>query len=129
MNTVAIDVGLKRIGVATLVAGIALASEPIMRKNRDQAASDVSAMLKAKNASKLIVGLPKGDSSEEEMGRRIRHFVSLLTYTGEVVYVDEFGSSREALEEVGGGFTKTKDGRADSLAALVILRRWSEFRA
>lgn len=52
----AIDVGLKRIGVATLVAGIALASEPIMRKNRDQAASDVSAMLKAKTRQSLLWG-------------------------------------------------------------------------
>lgn len=125
MNTVAIDVGLKRIGVATLMSGIAVASEPILRKNREQASADVSAMLKAKNASKLIVGLPRGGASEEEMERRIRHFVSLLEFGGEVVYVDEYGSSREALEMVGGGFTKQKDGKADSLAALVILKRWA----
>lgn len=129
MNVVALDIGLKRIGVATLVAGIALVSEPIMRKNRVQAASDVLAMLKAKNASKLIVGLPRGGACEEEMERRIKHFVSLLAFEGEIVYVDEFGSSKEALQESGGGFTKTKDGKADSLAALVILRRWSEFKA
>jgi putative Holliday junction resolvase len=128
MNTVAIDVGLKRIGVAVLTAGIAVASEPIMRKNRDQASADVSVMLKAKKASKLIVGLPRGGASEEEMERRIKHFVSLLDFEGEIVYVDEFGSSKEALEEIGGGLTKKKDGRLDSLSALVILKRWSEFR-
>lgn len=128
MNVVAIDVGLKRIGVAVLVSGIAMASEPIFRKNREQASRDVSTMLKEKNASKLIVGIPRGGASEEEMDRRIKHFVSLLAFEGEIVYVDEFGSSREALSEIGGGLTKTKDGRADSLAALVILRRWSEFR-
>lgn len=125
MNTVAIDVGLKRIGVAVLVSGIAIASEPILRKNREQASRDVSAMLKAKNASKLIVGLPRGGASEDEMERRIKHFVSLLEFDGEVVYVDEYGSSREALELVGGGLTKNKDGKADSLAALVILKRWA----
>lgn len=125
MNTVAIDVGLKRIGVAVLVSGIAVASEPILRKNREQASRDVSAMLKAKNASKLIVGLPRGGASEDEMERRIKHFVSLLEFDGEVVYVDEYGSSREALELVGGGLTKNKDGKADSLAALVILKRWT----
>jgi putative holliday junction resolvase len=128
LNVVAIDVGLKRIGVAVLVSGIAMASEPIFRKNREQASRDVSTMLKEKNASKLIVGIPRGGASEEEMDRRIKHFVSLLAFEGEIIYVDEFGSSREALSEIGGGLTKTKDGRADSLAALVILRRWSEFR-
>jgi len=128
LNVVAIDIGLKRIGVAVLVSGIAMASEPIFRKNREQASRDVSTMLKEKNASKLIVGIPRGGASEEEMDRRIKHFVSLLAFEGEIIYVDEFGSSREALSEIGGGLTKTKDGRADSLAALVILRRWSEFR-
>ncbi len=126
MNTVAIDVGLKRIGVAVLVSGIAVASDPILRKNREQASRDVSVMLKAKNASKLIVGLPRGGASEDEMERRIKHFVSLLEFDGEVVYVDEYGSSREALELVGGGLTKSKDGKADSLAALVILKRWAK---
>ena len=120
----AIDVGLKRIGVAVYVAGVAVASEPIIRKNREQASSDVSSMLKAKQASKLIVGLPRGGASEDEMERRIKHFVALLEFDGEIVYVDEYGSSREALSLTEGGFTKSKDGKADSLAALVILRRW-----
>jgi len=128
LSIVAIDVGLKRIGVAALVAGIAIASEPIMRKNRDQAANAVNEMLKAKKASKLIVGLPKGGASEEEMEKRIKHFGSLLEFDGEIIYMDEFGSSREALEEIGGGLTKQKDGRLDSLSALVILKRWSDFR-
>lgn len=126
LSVVAIDVGLKRVGVAVFTVGVAVASEPIIRKNRDQAAREVSATLKAKKASKLIVGLPKGGQSEEEMERRIKHFVSLLEFDGEIVYVDEYGSSREALELTEGGFTKTKDGKADSLAALVILRRWAE---
>lgn len=128
MNTVAIDVGLKRIGVAVMVDTIPVASEPILRKNREQAARDVSAMLKAKNASRLLVGLPRGGASEEEMERRIKHFVSLLEFDGEIIYVDEFGSSKDALKEVGGGYTKVKDGRLDSLSALVILKRWSDFR-
>ncbi len=128
MSTVALDIGLKRIGVAIMAAGVPVASEPIHRKNREQAANDVSAMLKAKKASRLVVGLPRGGASEEEMERRIKHFVSLLEFGGEIVYVDEFGSSKEALEEAGGGHTKSKDGRLDSLSALVILKRWSDFR-
>ncbi len=124
MSVVAIDVGLKRIGVAVYVAGVAVASEPIIRKNREQASGDLSSILKAKQTSKLIVGLPRGGASEDEMERRIKHFVALLDFDGEIVYVDEYGSSREALSLTEGGFTKSKDGKADSLAALVILRRW-----
>lgn len=126
VSVVAIDMGLKRIGVALLIGGVAVASEPIMRKNREQAASEVSLMLKEKKAKTLIVGLPRGGASEEEMERRIKHFVSLLEFDGEIVYVDEYGSSREALEEIGGGLTKCKDGRLDSLSALVILKRWAK---
>lgn len=126
MNIVAIDIGLRRIGVSVLVSGVAVTSEPIIRKNRVQAAADVSEVLRQKSASKLIVGIPIGGEAEEEMGRRIRHFVSLLEFDGEVIYTDEYGSSKEALELIGGGLTKTKDGRADSLAALVILKRWAK---
>jgi len=127
VGVVAIDVGLKRIGVATLAGNIPVASEPIFRKNREQAAKDVSDMLQKKGAKLLVVGLPRGGASEEEMERRIKHFISLLEFNGEIAYVDEYGSSREALLEIGGGLGKEKDGRADSLSALIILRRWVEF--
>ncbi|WP_115519444.1 Holliday junction resolvase RuvX [Helicobacter sp. MIT 01-3238] len=55
---IACDVGLKRIGLATLTNGIVLPLEPIIRKNRNQAARDLREVLQMRGVNKLIVGLP-----------------------------------------------------------------------
>lgn len=121
MNIVAIDIGLKRIGLAFATDKTpAVVCNPIFRKNRDQASNDVSIFLKEKMANILVVGLSKGGASEDEMERRVRHFVSLLNFDGEVFYQDEYGTSVEASSF---GFTK-KDGKVDSVAAMLILDRF-----
>ena len=121
----AIDIGLKRIGVALcLSSSIVVPQEAILRKNRDQAALEVDAFLNEWHIDLLVVGLPKNGSSSEEMGRRIAHFVSLLKFGGEIVYQDEYGSSVEAKEMMQGVVRQKKDGRIDSIAAKVILERY-----
>ena len=121
----AIDVGLRRIGVAISPDGeTAIPQEPILRKNRDQAARDVDAFLREWKIDRLIVGLPKGGSSAEEMERRIRHFVALLSFGGEIEYIDESGSSVEAAERMKGVTRQRRDGRLDSVAAQLILERY-----
>ena len=121
----AIDIGLKRIGVALcLGANIVSPQEAILRKNRDQAARDVDAFLKEWDIELLVVGIPKGGSSEEEMQRRIEHFVRLLAFKGNIVYQDEYGSSLEAKEMMQGVVRQKRDGRIDSMAAKVILERY-----
>ena len=123
---VAFDVGLKRIGVATSPNGkFALPSEPILRKNRNQAAREASEFLRQNNAEILVVGLPKGGSSEEEMERRIKHFISLVEFNGEICYQDESISSFEAMDLAQ---KSTKKGgvnaKFDSIAAMIILERF-----
>jgi putative Holliday junction resolvase len=125
MKLASIDVGLKRIGVALCLDGsIVLPQDAILRKNRQQAARDVNTFLKEWEIEQLIVGLPKGASSEEEMERRIKHFVSLLELDIPVNYQDEQGSSFEAKEQTKGDFKHKKDGRLDSVAAKIILERY-----
>jgi len=125
MKTACIDVGLKRIGTAICLDGkIVVPQDAILRKNRNQAARDVAAFLKAWEIEQLVVGLPKGGSSEEEMERRIKHFVSLLELEIPVVYQDEQGSSFEAKEMTMGQFRHKKDGKIDSIAAKIILERY-----
>lgn len=122
MKALALDVGLKRIGVALCVdKKIALPLDAILRKNRNQAAKEVQNLLSLHEISTLIVGLPKGGSSEEEMTRRIKHFVSLLEFGGEIHFVDESGTSKEALN-FGVANTRKKDGKLDSLAAFLIIK-------
>lgn len=125
MKLASIDIGLKRIGVAICLDGkIVMPQNAILRKNRNQAANDIKAFLKAWEIDKLIVGLPKGGSSEEEMERRIKHFVTLLELSIPVDYQDEQGSSFEARELTMGDFRHKKDGRLDSMAAKIILERY-----
>ena len=125
MKLASIDVGLKRIGVAICLDGsIVLPQDAILRKNRNQAAQDINTFLNKWEIEKLVVGLPKGGSSEEEMERRIQHFVSLLELTIPIAYQDEQGSSFEAKELTMGDFKHKKDGRLDSVAAKIILERY-----
>ncbi len=125
MSIVAIDVGLKRIGVAVSYdKKVVMPQKAILRKNRNQAANEVSTLLKEKDAKILIVGLPKGGKSEEEMQRRIEHFVNLLDFKREVHYQDEYGSSSEAKELMKGNIKIKRDGKVDSLSAVIILKRW-----
>ena len=125
MKLASIDVGLKRIGIAlSLDEKIVLPQDAILRKNRNQAAREINDFLQAWEIEQLIVGLPKGGSSEEEMERRIKHFVSLLKLDIPVVYQDEQGSSFEAKEMTMGDFKHKKDGRLDSVAAKIIMERY-----
>ena len=130
MNTASMDVGLKRIGLALCLKGssIVIPKEAILRKNRNQAALDVKEFLDAWDIKRLIVGLPKGGSSEDEMKRRIEHFVSLIRFDGKITYIDEYGSSIEAEELTKGVFKHKKDGKVDSIAAKIILERYLQNR-
>lgn len=125
MKLASIDIGLKRIGVAICLDGkIVIPQNAILRKNRNQAACDVKKFLQEWEIEKLIVGIPKGGSSSDEMERRIRHFVSLLELSIEIVYQDEQGSSFEAKTLTMGELKHKRDGRLDSIAAKIILERF-----
>ncbi len=126
MKLASLDIGLKRIGVAFCFDGkVVLPQNAIIRRGRKQAANDVSSLLKEWQVERVIVGLPKGGSSEEEMERRIKHFVSLLDIEGiELEYFDESFSSFEAKEQMRGVVKQKRDGRVDSIAAKIILERY-----
>ena len=125
MSIIAIDVGLKRIGLAiSYDKKVVLPQKAIIRKNRNQAADDLSTLLREKDVQTLVVGLPKSGSSAKEMQRRIKHFVSLLNFAGVIEYQDEYGSSSEAKELLKGEIKIKRDGRVDSLSAVIILKRW-----
>lgn len=124
MNALALDIGLKRIGVALCIdKKVALPLNAIIRKNREQAASEVKALINEHNIALLIVGVPKGGSSEAEMTNRVEHFVALLDFAGEVKFVDESFTSKDA-QRLGALKWGKKDGKLDSLAALVMMREY-----
>ncbi len=118
----AIDIGLKRIGCAlSLSSSIVNPQEAILRKNRNQASSDVDKFLKDWEIDTLVVGYPE---SSEDMKPRVEHFVKLLKFDGEIVFQNENLSSLEAKELTKGEIKHKRDGRIDSIAAKIILERY-----
>lgn len=121
----AIDLGLKRIGLAYSADGAVVTPLPaVERKNRNQASQAVKDVIVEWGVKSVVVGIPMGGSSEEEMRRRVAHFMNLVDFDGPVAYQDESGSSLEAEEMMKGKIRYKRDGRVDSLAAMVILERF-----
>ena len=117
-----IDIGLKRIGTALcLSSGLVSPKNAILRKNRNQAANEVDTFLEEWEIDTLVIGLPK---SNDEMQRRINHFVNLLKFKGNIEFQNEDMSSVEAEELMKGEIQYKRDGRIDSLAAKIILERY-----
>ena len=126
----ACDVGLKRIGLAHIVQGIILPLEPIIRRNRNQAAKELAELVAQMGVKRLVVGLPSGGlGGDTSTQKRIKHFVGLLGFGGEIVYVDEDFTSAHALESLSHAKRESKraykkNGVLDSLSACEILRRY-----
>ncbi|GAA7852979.1 Holliday junction resolvase RuvX [Helicobacter pylori] len=123
----ACDVGLKRIGIAALLNGVILPLEAILRRNRNQASRDLSDLLREKNIQVLVVGKP--NESYADTNVRIEHFIKLVDFKGEIVFINEDRSSIEACENLEHLGKKNKrlaikDGRLDSLSACRILERY-----
>jgi putative Holliday junction resolvase len=117
-----IDIGLKRIGCAvSFMSGIVNPKDAILRKNRNQASSDVDLFLEEWEIDILVVGYP---ASSEDMIKRVNHFVTLLEFKGEIVFQNENMSSLEAKELTMGDIKHKRDGRIDSIAAKIILERY-----
>ncbi|MCX6061536.1 MAG: Holliday junction resolvase RuvX [Campylobacterales bacterium] len=122
---IAIDLGLKRIGLALYAgAGIVTPLMAIERKNRNQAANDVKKVLNEYEATTVVVGIPMGSTTEDEMRRRVNHFMNLVEFAGEIAYQDESYSSQEAEALMKGEIRYKRDGRIDSLSAKIILERY-----
>jgi len=117
-----IDVGLKRIGVAICLTSNIVTPQPaILRKNRNQASTDVNKFLKEWEIEKLIIGYP---SASEDMQKRITHFLQLLELKIPYELQEENMSSIEAEELIKGEIKYKRDGRIDSIAAKIILERF-----
>lgn len=122
---IAIDLGLKRIGLAySAHADIVTPLPAVIRKNRNQASDEVRAAIKEWEIDTVVIGIPLGGSSEDEMSRRITHFMNLVDFDGKVIYQDEAGSSLEAESMMKGEMKYIRDGRIDSISAMIILQRY-----
>ncbi len=125
MKYIAIDLGLKRIGLAySAHKDIVTPLPAVQRKNRNQASAEVKKVLREWEVECVVIGIPLGGSSEDEMRRRIEHFMNLVDFKGEIFYQDEAGSSKEAESMMKGEIKQIRDGRIDSISAMIILQRY-----
>jgi putative holliday junction resolvase len=125
LKYIAIDLGLKRIGIAySPDANMVIPLDAIERKNRDQASKAVKAVLDEWGVDAVVIGIPMGGSSEDEMRRRVAHFMNLVDFNGKIFFQDESDSSIEAEELMKGKMRYKRDGRVDSIAAKIILERY-----
>ncbi|CAI6149416.1 MAG: Putative pre-16S rRNA nuclease [uncultured Sulfurimonas sp.] len=125
MKYIAIDLGLKRIGLAYSAHKDLVTPLPaIIRKNRNQASAEVKKAIVEWEIETVVIGIPLGGSSEDEMRRRIEHFMNLVDFKGEVIFQDEAGSSLEAENLMKGEIKYIRDGRIDSISAMIILQRY-----
>jgi putative Holliday junction resolvase len=125
LKYIAIDLGLKRIGLAySAHKDIVTPLPAVLRKNRDQASAEVKKVLLEWEVDAVVIGVPLGGSSEDEMKRRIAHFMNLVDFKGEIFYQDEAGSSLEAENMMKGEIKYIRDGRVDSISAMIILQRY-----
>ena len=125
MKYIAIDLGLKRVGLAySAHKDLVTPLKAVERKNRDQAACEVKKVLDEWEADAVVVGIPMGGSSEDEMRRRVAHFMNLVDFRGEIFYQDESNSSKEAEAMIKGEMKHIRDGRIDSISAMIILQRF-----
>lgn len=116
----AIDFGLKRIGLAWYYNGIALPLEAVA--NTQDTPKILQNIIKQKNIKKLLIGLVK-----DEIRNELDTLISELGFSGEVVFIDEDLSSKEAEGYIAGRTNSKKlrkNGTLDSLAAMVILERY-----
>jgi len=125
MKILSIDLGLKRIGLAiSLDENIVTPLPAVHRKNRNQASNDVRDIANEWEVEKIVVGIPMNGDSEDEMRRRVTHFMKLVNINVQIELEDESESSLEAEALMKGEIRQKKDGRIDSLAAKIILERY-----
>ncbi|NCO01239.1 MAG: Holliday junction resolvase RuvX [Epsilonproteobacteria bacterium] len=125
MKYIAIDLGLKRVGLAYSAHKDLVTPLPaVQRKNRNQASAEVKKVLAEWEVDAVVIGIPLGGSSEDEMRRRVEHFMNLVAFEGEIFYQDEAGSSKEAEAMMRGEIKQIRDGRIDSISAMIILQRY-----
>ena len=136
----AIDYGARHIGLAVSDPDrmMAFGRGKLLNKNIEHLLAQLLSLVEVEAVSKILIGLPLGpDREETEQTSRIRQFAAKLgNYLAaagldlEMEFVDESFSSYEAgrmLDELGVP-ARRKKSTEDELAAVVLIRRYIDFR-
>ena len=136
MSIAALDLGRRRIGVAVTDAA-AMGAHPVGVVERRSMAQDlaaIAAMLRDREVTTIVVGLPLNmDGSEGPAARAARLFADRMAAAlkVDVEMFDERLTSFEAEERLKGMPVKkgARKPAIDAIAATVILEGWMQSRA
>jgi len=128
MRLLAVDYGLKRIGLALsdITASFVARTLTIARASNQAAAQEIASLAKTEEVGKIILGYPLNvDGSRGEMTARVENFRMLLEKKTKlpVVLADERYTSEEAHKylHLHGGKVRGRKNKIDALSAAVIL--------
>ena len=124
MNETAVDYGRKRTGFAVCLAGIVLPLPPLVKTTWNGIADRLKHIQTENGTGRIILGLPLTAAGKPtELSDEVEKLSDYLESKGfDVELVRETGSTAETEEEVPGN--SRRDGKRDSLAAMVILKRY-----
>jgi putative Holliday junction resolvase len=133
MKILAIDFGMKRMGIGNPTISTAAPIDPITYKNINHALEHIKQLISEYDITQILIGYPLNmDGSKSSVTGQVEHFTRRLKKTlapGIAThYVDERLSSFEAEEELKplqANYKKRKK-IIDSMSALMILRRFME---
>ncbi len=123
MTAVGIDYGRSRTGLAILIRGTILPLEPVTASTWNGIASRLDELSAEHGELMVVLGLPLTSSGKQtELSIEVESLGSFLAGKGfEVTMQRETGSSLEIRSL---GLAEARDGRSDSMAAMVILKRY-----
>lgn len=125
MRMLAIDYGLKRIGLAVSNEGLVLPFKTLKVKDHTQALGDIATVCQEERIDRIVLGLPlRLDGKLSKMAYRVKKFGKALTsFTGlDVVYSDEQLTTKAASRLLRGEKLAVKGRMRDQLAATLILK-------
>ncbi|HVN31065.1 MAG TPA: Holliday junction resolvase RuvX [Thermoanaerobaculaceae bacterium] len=135
MRWLALDIGSRRIGVAVCDSEerVATALDPFAFTGSEGVAERVAALVRAREAEGIVVGVPRTRAGGGPGERRVSAVVDVLRarLTAPVELIDERGTTAvaEALLLEAGVPRRRWRGLVDSLAARLILESFLALRA
>ena len=123
MADVAIDYGSVRTGLALCISQVVLPLEPLLRTTWSGIASRLEEVFSEYGQGLVVLGLPVSASGKPTaLSEEVEKLGNWLTEKGfDVRFVNESCSTIEAREIRKGS---RRDGRTDSLAAAILLKRY-----
>ncbi|MCD4847761.1 MAG: RuvX/YqgF family protein [Candidatus Aegiribacteria sp.] len=123
MTEIAIDYGRKRTGFAICLSGVVLPQDPLLDTTWAMIAQRIRTLQSKYDSGTVVLGLPLTSSGKPtELSNEVELLAEYLAREGfEVELIRETGSTKEAITQI---TDDRRDGKRDSLAAAIILKRY-----